>query len=335
VDAPLAVPAQVARYTPAVRRIAYLLQAAFRLVRFGLLRELVQQVRHGSFGGAVFVALAREIDDSRPLPRLCGELRVRPVATGDVTLLRSMLADRSLPGSERLEIARRLAMLGTGIRQCLVAEDSAGAVRFVQWLIPADESEALRRWYGDWFPALAPGEALMESVYILPAYRGTATFPCAVELVSRQALRDGVRRIRTIIPATNVKSLASCTRLGFRLYEVRVEQRSLRGRRRTVTPIASAADIGGLQSILPPGALTILLREAPPIGGSPRADRAAEPSINDPVATIAAVSAHSGPGMRRPQDAWARTGTDAATGEAADPQANVEAAASGGISPGR
>jgi hypothetical protein len=253
-------------------------QAAFRLARFGLLRELVQQVRQRSFGDAVFLVLAREIDDPRPLPGLCSELHVRPVAAGDVALLKSMLADRSLPGSERLEISRRLAMLSTGIRQCLVAEDSAAAVRFVQWLIPAEESASVRRWYGDWFPALAPGEALMESVYILPAYRGTATFPCAVELVSRQAVRDGVRRIRTIIPATNVKSLASFTRLGFRPYEVRVEERALLGRRRTVIPIASVADISRLRSTLPPEALAILLREARPHAGGAGEPRAGTPA---------------------------------------------------------
>jgi hypothetical protein len=243
-----------------VQHAVELARAAARLLRSGLAWELIKSIAKRTFGRVVYVSLALEVDAERRAPRRCSSLVVRPFAEHDRADLTSILDDRSQPAAERLHAARRIAMLDTRVRTCLVAEDALHRIVFVIWLIPASESERLQRTFGDWLPTLGPGEALLKDVYVFPRHRAATVFPCAVELVIEQAARSGVVRLRTMIEATNNGSLAAFSRLGFNAYQIRVEKRRLLSRRRDVIPIVADEDVLGLRSCLSEEAVATLLR---------------------------------------------------------------------------
>jgi RimJ/RimL family protein N-acetyltransferase len=190
-------------------------------------------------------------------------LVARPIEERDHLLLSSILSDRTLHGNERLEAARRLAMLRTNLKTCYVVEDAERNVRFLQWLVLSSENEKLRLFFGDWYPMLSTDEGLMESVYVFPQYRGTGMLASAVKIILDVAVRSRIKRIVAMIPSWNSNSLKSFMKMGFKVYQVRIERRFFFFHRRRTIPLNSTMDEQVLRMILPPLTANILLKMKP------------------------------------------------------------------------
>ena len=226
-----------------MQNVEHVTQSTRLMLRHGLMKEFLVQSGQKVFGAHVYVDAVLDVGAFKPVLRYPVPLHVRAVTAPEDPSLYAVVSDRTLGSAERHEASRRMAMLATGIRTCYASVDDAGNVRVMQWLIPAGENEAMRHLYGDWFPWLAADEALMENAYVFPKYRGTGVLSVALSKLVEIARGAGVARIRTGIPGTNVNSLMSFSRMGFRPERVRVEKRRFGVAARSVVAVTSCNDL--------------------------------------------------------------------------------------------
>ena len=234
-----------------MKRTRYLLRYVLVLVNSGLLFALLKKTWSNLFGEVVYLDLKLEVENlqTNHVRPLDGNV-LRECEQRDIRLFREVLAERSLPVIERFEAARRVATWKNGIRTCYVVEDSIGNVRFMQWLITSSENDKLHAYYGDWYPTLSLGDALMEWVYVFPKYRGTGILPKATELMVDRAIGLGIRNIYAMIQRQNANSLVSFRKLGFRPYRVRIERRVFARRRSSTISVSPSEDIRSLDEVL-------------------------------------------------------------------------------------
>jgi GNAT superfamily N-acetyltransferase len=242
-----------------VHRILTLIRYVRLLLANGLIVPLVKSTWDKLFGSVVYADVSLDPREFRRMGPARADLVVRPAGDADIGLLRRIMTDGSLPASERFEAVRRLAMLSAGIQTCYVVRDGDGNVCFLQWLVDASQNEALRAHYGDWYPVLSPGEALMESAYVFPAYRRTGILPAAVGAIIDRARESGVERVLGMISVSNKNSWASFMRLGFVPERIRLERTIFGHRRRTSSPFSVAEDEQALRAILPATAVPLVL----------------------------------------------------------------------------
>jgi hypothetical protein len=88
-----------------------------------------------------------------------------------------------------------------------------------------DAQEPLRVATGGLYPHLEPGEALVEGAYTFPDFRGLAAMSAGMWELLVAARDAGATTAYTYVTPTNVPSLRGCSRAGFGLDHVRVEQR--------------------------------------------------------------------------------------------------------------
>ena len=212
------------------------------------------------FGRSVYIDVSLDVKKFRPVGSSRVNLTARPIQENDFAILNSILSDSARPSLEKLEVVRRLAMLAAGIKTYYVVEDSEGKVRFLQWLMLPSENENLRVHYVDWYPTLSASDALMESGYVLPQYRGTGFLAVAFGKIIDIASQSGVKSILGMIPEENVNSLASYMRLGFEPYRLRVEKRFFGRRERSTVALSLTDDEDRLKELLPPTIVNLFLR---------------------------------------------------------------------------
>ena len=217
-------------------RLTHIAATISSLVRNGLWKNLAYMSWEALFGTASLIVLRLDLSSFRSEPLRRFSLTARPIQPKDVPVFCSP-RNPTLSTSEQREDVRRLSMLRAGIKTCYVVEDSKGNARFLQWLIPSSQNSNIQRTFGKWYPIIAPDEAMIEHVYVLPKYRGTGLLPRAVAAVLEIARAQGVRHIVTFIPTWNKNSMKSFMRLGFRPCEHRFDQKILGFRFRRTVPL--------------------------------------------------------------------------------------------------
>lgn len=115
-------------------------------------------------------------------------------------------------------------LLETGLRTCYVAIAPEGKPCYMQWVIPASESDRLRAVFGNLYPVLRPDEALLEGAYTPEAYRGKGIMSAAMAEVAERATDHGARSVITFVDEQNEASLKGCLRAGFTPYLKRHEK---------------------------------------------------------------------------------------------------------------
>ncbi len=205
-------------------RLASLAEAFSFLLRNGDIVNLVRMCWETLFGKASLVLLRLDLTSfcTEHLQRF--SLHARPLEPNDLPVFFNS-SDHGLTAREQRQVLQRLFTLQAGIKTCYVVEDSHGNAIFLQWLIPPSENEALRNRYGEWYPLIAPDEAMIEHAYVLPKYRGTGLLPCAAARVLEIARESGVRSVVTFIPTWNKNSLQSFMNMGFRPYQYRMDRK--------------------------------------------------------------------------------------------------------------
>jgi GNAT superfamily N-acetyltransferase len=209
------------------------------LVREGYGRDVLRAVETRLRSEHVSYGLRRDMSQPFPVPPAKIELQIRPLATDDK--LAFLAPAPGLASDAEWTRRNQLRLLASGIPTCWVAVAPNGVPCHLQWLITSDENARVRREWGDLFPPLDRGEALLQGAYTARGYRGLGIMANVMARVAEHAAATaGVRWVLTFVAAENVDALKMCKRAGFHPYvERRVTWRL--GRRRVVfMPLAAS-----------------------------------------------------------------------------------------------
>jgi GNAT superfamily N-acetyltransferase len=136
------------------------------------------------------------------------------------------MLDPSLAGAsalDSLECASRRALWQRHFGRCFVARAPDGQAGFLQWLFDHRDNAALATHFGDAFPVLAEGEALLEGAYTPAAFRGQRIMPAAMARIAERAADTGARYVHTFVGIDNMPSLKGCVRAGFPPHQWRTQ----------------------------------------------------------------------------------------------------------------
>ncbi|MBT8264929.1 MAG: GNAT family N-acetyltransferase [Bacteroidia bacterium] len=135
---------------------------------------------------------------------------------------------------------RHLRLVKEGIPQCYIGEMADHTPCYRQWLIGFEQNEQLKNYFGDLFPSLKKGEALVEGIFTKPEFRGKGIMPYALDLVNKEAMKLGYSKILVYVDRSNIPSLKGCYRAGFIPFQTRYETWFLFRRTTSFRPISKS-----------------------------------------------------------------------------------------------
>jgi len=136
------------------------------------------------------------------------------------------MLDPGLAGASALDIlecASRRALWHRHFGRCFVARAPDGQACFLQWLFDHRDNAALAAYFGDAFPVLVEGEALLEGAYTPAAFRGQRIMPAAMARIAEHGADTGARYVHTFVGIDNMPSLKGCVRAGFPPHQWRTQ----------------------------------------------------------------------------------------------------------------
>ena len=166
--------------------------------------------------------LRRDLVVAHAAPAAKIPLVVRPLeSSDDLSIL-----ETATPGLSRPAVSGRLSqrrLIAANLPTCWVAIGPDGKVCYMQWLIAPKDNARIRALWGDLFPQLGAGEALLEGAYTGDAYRGQGIMAHAMSRIAEQAGEFGASWVHTFVGQSNVASLKGCKRAGFVPFQRRKE----------------------------------------------------------------------------------------------------------------
>lgn len=158
-----------------------------------------------------------------------------------------ILFDVDAPGLSASDLSDRFyghLLCNAGIRTCYVAVTRDGLPCAALWLIGATENAKLGNISNGNFPLLAPDEMLLEGLYTLEPFRNMHIMASSIGQVVSKAKALGAARVIAFVHQSNVQSLRTLSRSGFRKYVVKRERWFLFFRTLTFEAIAPSPDPG-------------------------------------------------------------------------------------------
>ena len=116
------------------------------------------------------------------------------------------------------ESYRHKRLINENIKHCYSAIDNEDNVCYRQWLIGFKENDKIQNYFGELFPRLNNGEALVEGVFTNPDYRGFGIMAFAMSEIAELGFRIGYKKIIVFVDRENIPSLKGCIRSGFEPY---------------------------------------------------------------------------------------------------------------------
>jgi hypothetical protein len=135
------------------------------------------------------------------------------------------------------------------IPTCYVAVTNEDIPCYRQWLMGPKQNIKIREFWKQSFPVLKDDEALVESAFAIPAFRGNRIMPAAMARIAKKGQDLGVRYIITFVSIDNIPSLKGCHRSGFSPYILRTEKWFLFKRIITFNDISNELIQGYLKNI--------------------------------------------------------------------------------------
>lgn len=175
--------------------------------------RLSGRIKLGLYSAFTRYGLCRDL--TRPLERPNAKIPidVRPLQDSDLDALFSLDASANSL-EEKLEVAWRRSFVEKGARGGFVAVDKRSETPcYVQWLFSPQQNDFIERLGG--FPALKPGEALLENAYTPPKHRGLGIMAAAMAMIAERATDINARYVMTYVDDKNIASLKGCQRAGF------------------------------------------------------------------------------------------------------------------------
>lgn len=202
-------------------RLARSAADAIRLVREGHAKRVAHRALNRLWSEAPSLGLARGESVSLVAPAAKIPLEVRPLRSGETLDFLSLNANTRASDASFALAQQRL--LDAGIGRCWVAVTAAGAPCYMQFLFSHHDNAGIQALWGNLFPVLNAGEALLEGAFTPDAYRGQGIMAHAMARITESATASGARRVITFVAADNVASLKGCKKAGFAPYMRRTE----------------------------------------------------------------------------------------------------------------
>jgi hypothetical protein len=206
------------------------LQSLASLVASGHGREVTKHLREWNHSDSFAYGLRRDLTVPFGAPKAKIPISVRPLERGDeLSLLDADIG--SADGTDLYERLNRREFIEAGIPTGYVAVTSEGKPCYMQFLIGPAENERVARYFGEFFPNLAPDEALLEYAFTPASFQRLGIMSCAMAQIAERGRDLGARWVVTFVHQDNLGALKGCQRAGFSLYLVRHERWRLFRRR--------------------------------------------------------------------------------------------------------
>jgi GNAT superfamily N-acetyltransferase len=207
-----------------------------RLIVMGRVGRVWTIVRRRLYSNAASLGLRRDVTVPFPPPPANQPIQLRPLSRAD-DLSCLDLGAPDLTDDQVFERLTQRRMLHSRLQTCYVAVGPDGTPCYMEWLILARDYERLRDFFGDLYPRLAPGEALLEGAYTPDRYRGQGIMTNAVAQLAARAAESGAKWVLTFVDESCAPARQGCERAGFRPYVRRIERYRLLRRRITFLPL--------------------------------------------------------------------------------------------------
>lgn len=109
------------------------------------------------------------------------------------------------------------------IEQCYVATKDDIPVYRV-WLMDSSQNDKIKKFWGDSFPPLQKGEALVENSYTVPKFRGFGIMPYAMAKIAEKGKEFGVETAIIYTEIDHIVSLRAGDYAGYVPFNVRKEK---------------------------------------------------------------------------------------------------------------
>lgn len=182
----------------------------FDLIKKGELKFMIKGISKRILSKTEAFGLNRDLTIEFETPNAQLDILIRPLKAEDIPHFTADLQNDGL--------------IEKDIPTCYVATNFEGTPLYRQWLMDATQNKSIKEFWGQSFPTLKKDEALAESVFTIPAYRGKGIMPAAVDLISRKAMDSGVRYVMLFVELDNIPSLKGCHRSGFSPFVLRTEK---------------------------------------------------------------------------------------------------------------
>ncbi len=151
------------------------------------------------------------------------DLRIEPL---DQSLADKLFDEPEVTGQNQLYLQRRRAMWDLGFRGGYVALDQNDQPAYLQFYIPHEQSDLVRRHWGGLFPDFGPDTLLVEGAWVPPAFRGRRVMAQGMYLTSeaaKSASPPSVRFAETYVDVGNRGAKIGCLDAGFEVFQRRTE----------------------------------------------------------------------------------------------------------------
>ncbi len=203
-------------------RLVLVARDAVRMIREGHSRRLVESVKTRLESVTPSLGLARDLNVPFTAPDAKLKVEVRPLRPGEeIDFLALDGPDMTDDAAHTILQQRRL--LDSKVGTCWIAVDPDGRPAYMQCLVQPEHTDRLRGLFGDLYPRLLPGHALLEGAYTPPDFRGKGIMAHAMALIAASAADQDVRSVVTFVGEDNIASLKGCKKAGFWPYTRRLE----------------------------------------------------------------------------------------------------------------
>lgn len=213
-----------------------LLAFARQALRPGIRGQLMQRLRTRLWSDDSAIGFRRDLHQPFEAPDARFPLVIRRLTAVEAPAILGD-DDPGLDVLERWERTARLRLWSSGFGRCHAAITPDGRPCFVQWIFSPADNDRLRAYFGGAFPALAPGEALLEGAFTPAAFRGQGVMPAAMARIALEAETLGARYVHTFVGTGNMPSLKGCIRAGFPAWQWREQRWRLLFRRHSFGPL--------------------------------------------------------------------------------------------------
>jgi GNAT superfamily N-acetyltransferase len=183
---------------------------SFDLIKKGKVKFLINGIAKRLFSKNIAFGLKRDLNLLFQNPDALIDISIRPFRNTDKDHFTADL--------------RNDGLIEKNIPNCYVAANTEDIPCFRIWLIGPNQNLKIKEFWGEYFPVLKEDEALLESAFTVPAYRGNRIMSAAISRMAEKESDLGIRRVISYVAIDNIPSLKGFHRSGFHPYLLRKEK---------------------------------------------------------------------------------------------------------------
>ena len=182
----------------------------FSLLIKGELKILLNGISKRFNSEVIALGFKNDLNEKTEIPKAQIELKIRLSKKSDTTHF--------------VDDNYNLGLVEENIKNLYVATTQDDLPCFRLWLMDSSQNEKIKRFFTGNFPTLNSNEALIESAFTLPAYRGKRIMPEVTTRLLKKETSIGIQYAICFININNTPSLRAYKRCGFKPYTLRQEK---------------------------------------------------------------------------------------------------------------